>query len=138
MRQSQSVIVYGKPRGKGRPRFSYHGTYTDAVTTEYEGRIKKAWKCENNFCFDKVPTTVIINAFFPVPVSLSKRKRQAMFGSVCLTKPDADNIAKIVLDALNGGVGWKDDSQVTSLKVHKRYVMTDEEQPRIEVTVIGG
>ena len=35
-------------------------------------------------------------------------------------KPDADNIAKIVLDALNG-VAYEDDSQVINLSVQKRY-----------------
>lgn len=35
-------------------------------------------------------------------------------------KPDCDNIAKIVLDALNG-LAYDDDSQVTDLEVHKFY-----------------
>ena len=33
-------------------------------------------------------------------------------------KPDVDNIAKLVLDALNG-TAWVDDTQVTSLSVLK-------------------
>ena len=33
-------------------------------------------------------------------------------------KPDADNVAKSVLDALNG-VAWLDDAQVTHLSVRK-------------------
>ena len=33
-------------------------------------------------------------------------------------KPDVDNIAKNVLDALNG-LAWSDDSQITSLSVKK-------------------
>jgi Holliday junction resolvase RusA-like endonuclease len=35
-------------------------------------------------------------------------------------KPDADNIAKIILDALNE-VAWDDDAQVVQLSVCKRY-----------------
>ena len=35
-------------------------------------------------------------------------------------KPDCDNIAKAVLDALNG-LAYKDDSQVTELTVRKLY-----------------
>ena len=38
----------------------------------------------------------------------------------CTIKPDCDNIAKIVLDALNG-LAYDDDSQVTELEVHKFY-----------------
>ena len=33
-------------------------------------------------------------------------------------KPDIDNLAKFVLDALNG-VGYHDDSQIVKLEVHK-------------------
>ena len=35
-------------------------------------------------------------------------------------KPDADNLAKFVLDALNG-VYYKDDSQIYELIVRKQY-----------------
>ena len=146
MRQTQRVVVYGVPRGKGRPRFTRRGsTYTDAVTTEYEGRVKKAWICENNFSFDKAPTTISIKAFFPVPVSLSKKKRAALFGKPYLGKPDADNIAKIILDALLDErthlmrrVAFKDDAQVDTLTVQKLYVNSDEELPRVEIEVMGG
>ena len=37
-----------------------------------------------------------------------------------LYKPDLDNIAKIVLDSLNG-LAYKDDRQVVSLKIEKHY-----------------
>ena len=37
-----------------------------------------------------------------------------------VAKPDVDNLAKFVLDALNGTY-YKDDSQVCQLFVHKRY-----------------
>lgn len=39
-------------------------------------------------------------------------------------KPDADNVTKLVLDALNG-VAWADDAQVTDLNVHKKYRYRD-------------
>ena len=46
-------------------------------------------------------------------------------------KPDADNIGKVVLDALNK-VAFKDDNQVSSLFIEKRY-SEDEEKIEIEV-----
>lgn len=138
MVQTQKCVIYGRPRGKGRPRFTLKGrTYIDAVTTEYEGKVKRAWKSENNFTFDKSPTSVIIKAYFPVPVSLSKKKMAELFDRPCLLKPDADNIAKIILDALNS-VAWKDDAQIDVLLVQKRYVKSPEDQARVEVEVIGG
>lgn len=40
-----------------------------------------------------------------------------------LKKPDADNVAKIILDALNG-IAYLDDKQVVDLGVHKSYNAT--------------
>ena len=48
-------------------------------------------------------------------------------------KPDADNIAKIVLDALNG-VAWLDDAQVTSLTVVKLDRTRDPERLSVRIT----
>ena len=45
-------------------------------------------------------------------------------------KPDVDNLAKFVLDALNG-VYYQDDSQIDELHVHKKYGDTD--QVRVEL-----
>ncbi len=44
---------------------------------------------------------------------------------------DTDNLAKLVLDALNG-VAWLDDSQIVRLSVEKHV---DRENPRTEVEV---
>ena len=41
-----------------------------------------------------------------------------------ITKPDLDNAAKGILDALNG-VLWKDDSAVTTLMVQKKFAEMD-------------
>ena len=45
-------------------------------------------------------------------------------------KPDSDNLAKFVLDALNGTY-YRDDSQIYDLSVHKRY--GDVDSVRIEL-----
>ena len=45
-------------------------------------------------------------------------------------KPDTDNLAKFVLDALNG-VYYKDDSQIYCLTVEKRY--GDEDSVRVQL-----
>ena len=129
-------IVYGNPRGKARPRFFKNHAYTDAATTEYEGRVRRMWKSENFYKLPKQPTKVIIDAFFRVPVSLPKKRREALFNTPHLKKPDGDNIAKIILDALNT-VAWADDSQISTLYVRKMYVGSEDEQPRVEVTIIG-
>jgi Holliday junction resolvase RusA-like endonuclease len=46
-------------------------------------------------------------------------------------KPDTDNLAKFVLDALNGTY-YKDDSQIYSLTIEKCYA--DQDSTRIDLT----
>lgn len=46
------------------------------------------------------------------------------------SKPDLDNMEKLVLDALNGIV-WNDDAQITDVVKKKRYDVT----PRTEIVV---
>lgn len=73
------------------------------------------------------PIHLDVWANFEIPKSYSKKRRQECeIGNEMPTKkPDIDNIAKVVLDALNG-VAYHDDSQVTNLKVRKRYTIQAE------------
>lgn len=129
-------VVYGEPVAKGRPRFSSRGgfvrSYTPEKTLNYENLVKISF----DMCKDKEKIEgelqVIINAFFPIPKSTSKKKQQMMLdGSVHPTKkPDTDNIAKTILDALNGRA-FDDDKQVVVLHVEKHY----SNEPRVEVEI---
>lgn len=66
--------------------------------------------------------SVSIDAVFPVPAGWSRAtKRQDLAGLIKPSgKPDLDNIAKAVLDALNA-VAYTDDSKVVALHITKRY-----------------
>lgn len=122
-------IVDGKPQGKQRPRFSRISktVYTPNKTAKYEKQIAKAYtdsggKCIPADCY----VSVNVSAFFPVPKSYSKKKRED-----CLErrlrpdkKPDMDNILKVVLDALNR-VAYVDDKQVVELIGRKYYTESD-------------
>lgn len=122
-------IVDGKPQGKQRPRFSRISktVYTPTKTAKYEKQIAKAYtdsggKCIPADCY----VSVNVSAFFPVPKSYSKKKRED-----CLErklrpdkKPDMDNILKVVLDALNE-VAYEDDKQVVELIGRKYYTESD-------------
>jgi len=63
-----------------------------------------------------------IAAFFGVPKSASKRQRERMLnGEIpCTKRPDWDNIAKIVSDALNG-IAWDDDAHIVRGTVSKDW-----------------
>lgn len=65
---------------------------------------------------------VIICAVFTVPAKwpVAKKKLALRNEIAPEMKPDCDNVAKAILDALNG-IAYKDDSQVTELIVKKRF-----------------
>lgn len=125
--------VPGKAVGKQRPRFSRQGTavrtYTPRQTTEYEGLVKESYIAAGG---KKLEGTIgaTICGYFEPPRSTSKKQRQKMLsGEIGYTKKvDADNLAKSILDALNG-VAYDDDSQVCLLIVQKLYG----EKARVEV-----
>ena len=118
--------VPGEPRGKGRPRLGRSGhAYTPHTTAVYENLVKVCFKEEFP---DQTPldpavgVQVNICAYFPIPKSTSKKKRAEITQGFikCLKKPDCDNIAKIICDALNG-IAYHDDSQIYYLTIEKHY-----------------
>lgn len=122
-------IVDGKPQGKQRPRFSRlsRTVYTPAKTAKYEKQIAKAYTDSGGRCIPAdCYVSVNVSAFFPVPKSYSKKKRED-----CLErrlrpdkKPDMDNILKVVLDGLNRAA-YEDDKQVVELIGRKYYTESD-------------
>ena len=116
--------ILGKPLGKARPRVTRKGfTYTPQKTVNYESLIR--WTFQSEFPNHKPFEGYVeaeIKAIFDIPKSYSKKKTIELLNGICNYdhKPDLDNIAKIVLDSLNG-IAYKDDSQITVLKVIKEY-----------------
>ena len=120
-------FVPGQPVGKGRPRATVRAgrarLYTPAKTEKYEARV--ALFAQQAMAGRPVmagPVALSVTALFPIPPSWpKKRQAAARAGTEQHTKrPDADNCAKAILDGLNGVV-WKDDSQVVTLSIEKRY-----------------
>lgn len=120
-----SVELLGTPKGKARPRFTKSGrTYTPHTTAEYEKHIASEWHHQNpGWRPLEGAVQVRIFAYFAIPKNASKKKRQELDGAPCTKKPDADNIAKAVLDGLNG-TAYTDDAQVTDVLVLKRWDRT--------------
>lgn len=120
-------FVEGKPQGKARPRFSQksHTTYTPKNTADYEKRIRQAFT-EGRGEWNKLPSDcyacVRIQAQYSIPKSWSKRKKKEAIAGLIVptTKPDGDNILKVVLDALNG-LAYDDDRQVVKMGIIKVY-----------------
>lgn len=131
--------VYGEPRGKGRPRFSkVNGrtiTRTPDETVLYENLVRTEYRqqCRARKFDDHAALSVYIRAYFPIPASVSKKRRRLMEeGKILPTKrPDIDNLAKIVMDSING-IAYRDDAQVAVCSIAKLYG----EQPRVWVQII--
>jgi Holliday junction resolvase RusA-like endonuclease len=127
-------MVPGEPVGKGRPRVVRRGgftqTYTPEKTASYENLVKLEFQRQGGRMLKDGPVFLSIQAWYGIPKSASKRKREAMMGGLIrpTRKPDCDNVAKIIADALNG-LAWRDDSQVVSLHVSKQYA----EEPMVSV-----
>lgn len=129
-------IVPGEPKGKARPRVTRKGiTYTPQDTVNYETWVKECYviaRLENNYELLKSDLSVSLVVYYPLLKSMSKKVCvQALDGTIRPSKkPDCDNIAKIILDALNG-VAYIDDKQVVNLTIAKWYA----EEPRVEVII---
>lgn len=83
------------------------------------------------------PIAIRITAVYPRPGSITRKSRP---NPECAkgTKPDYDNIAKAITDALNGIV-YADDGQISDAIVHKRYAAGPSEASRgacVEVEIL--
>ena len=124
--------VYAKAVGKARPRvttrFGYAHAYTPAKTREFETLV--GWAAKRAMC-QRLPVAsgralfVQITVSLIPPLSWSRKRRSDVFGAFCSKKPDTDNVAKAILDAMNGIV-YEDDAQVAGLIVQKFYAEKDE------------
>ena len=132
------LTILGKPFGKQRPRVTTKGeyavAYTPKETVSYENLIKMTFqeKYGNEFEIIDFPMYVKIIAYFGMPKSFSeKTKSLALLNKIRPGKnPDADNIAKVVLDALNK-IAYTDDKLVVDLVVRKFYAVN----PRVEIVI---
>jgi Holliday junction resolvase RusA-like endonuclease len=140
------IIIPGEPTAKGRPKYSARNgfamAYTPARTVLTESTIALF---ASQAMAGRPPLssaiTIEITAYrakgMPGKATArpgSKARAEydaAQAGKLCpVTKPDVDNYAKAVCDALNGVV-FLDDAQITDLIVRKRYSSS----PRLSICV---
>ena len=119
--------VEGTAVPKQRPRISGRQAYTPKKTRDYEERVREAFR-SSHYGFVPVylkgtPIKACIEIIQGIPKSWSNSKHlKAERGEIVPVSRngDIDNIAKSILDALNGLV-YEDDCQVTTLIIHKKY-----------------
>jgi Holliday junction resolvase RusA-like endonuclease len=122
--------IAGTPRGKGRPRARlqqpkgrkpFAQIYTDEQTREYEEAVAKAARKAMAGAEPFTGALSVSLQFRLQPAkSMPKRERAPIIAGEVpyFGLYDADNLAKSMLDGMNG-VCWADDRQITRLFVVK-------------------
>jgi Holliday junction resolvase RusA-like endonuclease len=113
--------IPGNPMGKQRPVVTRRGTFTPSKTVNYENYIKELYiinkhpKLEGYIRLD-------VSAYYPIPKTTSKVKREKMLKGTLLPdkKPDLDNVLKSICDALNK-IAYDDDKQIVNMGITKYY-----------------
>ena len=129
--------VEGTPKPKKRPRFrQFNGivqSYTDKGTREYEDHVRLTSQTAMGTT-EPIETAVGVYLYIRLPIPKShpkKRTEDCLEGrEKPIKKPDIDNLAKSLLDGMNGVV-FKDDSQIVSLHCTKVY----SNEPGVDIMV---
>ena len=128
--------IPGKAQAKQRPRMGRSGiVYTPKETLVYENYVKM---CYSDYArqFEWLPyenqVKAEIDVLVAVPKSDSKTKKKAKIEGMIrpTVKPDCDNLAKSILDSLNG-LAYQDDKQVVELSIKKYYAENAEVRVRL-------
>lgn len=133
------------PKGQARARsraVNIGGSYRAMTYKSKEGRLAEAkfLECARGYAPGMPftgPLELYVFAWFPIPESYPKKRVQEMVSKnyAHTTKPDLDNIIKLVKDALNG-VFWVDDKQIYKVTAAKRYTMGD--LPGYQISIYEG
>jgi Holliday junction resolvase RusA-like endonuclease len=124
------LFIPGLPKGQPRPkaciRGRHAGVYDPGTAEEWKGIIRQEVKAK----WDGVPFSgpVNLNLVFNMPRPkghFGKNGLKVNAPRYHIGKPDADNLAKAVMDALSNLGVWADDSTVSLLVVDKQYCHPD-------------
>lgn len=132
--------IPGRITGKGRPRFARVGdairTFTDKRTLNTEALIRSlaSVAMRGRLPFSGPVELRVYICLNPAASWSNKRKRETIWVT---GRPDADNILKVVGDALNRVV-FNDDAQVASIIFQRTYVSDMPERVRVVVSDLGG
>lgn len=137
-----SFFVKGDPKGQPRPRAFARGGHAGV----YDPGTADAWKMEIRASASSVPAgekrkdrpvDLIMTFYFRRPKNDYKKdgSLKPSAPTYHTIRPDVDNLAKAVMDAMTHCGFWKDDSQVIRLEVIKRWAQGNLE-PGVNVELI--
>lgn len=129
MKPPISFFVSGHPKGQPRARATrrgnHAGVYDPGTADAWKSCVRSDWKAQPQEPWTG-PIYVRLTFFFPRPNGHFRTGKNASIlrdnaPNWHAAKPDADNAAKAVLDALTNAGAWADDAQVARLVVEKRW-----------------
>lgn len=113
--------IPGKPQPKQRARTVTGHSYTPERTVLYENWVRLCYGDRPKLTGPVVATIMLL---YEVPKSYSgARRKRCLAGEEYPTGKhlgDVDNVAKSILDSLNG-IAYHDDSQIVRLRIAKLY-----------------
>jgi Holliday junction resolvase RusA-like endonuclease len=128
-------FIPGTPKGQPRPkafsRGGHAGVYDPATANEWKQNVRDAAKkCGLKFS-ESEPLSLTLHFWIARPkghYGSGKKSHILKPGAPiwATSKPDSDNLAKAVMDALNDCGFWPDDSIVAELNIAKRYTNSRE------------
>ena len=119
-----------EPVPASRPRVARWGVYYLKAYEQFRTDMRKLLLQVKRTMLAE-PLKADISFFVRIPRSFSKKKRNEMDGTYCVSTMDLDNLEKAVYDSMNGHV-YLDDKQIVEHTTRKKWV---KDNPRIEVTI---
>lgn len=117
-------IPKGQPRVKAFTRGKHAGVYDPGTANEWKASVAAAFKEHHGLSLD-CPVAVVINLHMPRPKGhFGAKGLKSSAPRYHMSKPDLDNAAKAILDAMTDFQFWKDDTVCVELLVRKLWTET--------------
>lgn len=147
MKEPISFFVTGEPKGQPRPRACIRGkragVYDPGTAVQWKACVGAAWiryqDTHGPVEPHAGPVALALTFTIARPAShYGSGKNAAMLKpsapAIPTGKPDFDNLAKAVADELTNCGAWRDDAQISSCIIRKRYADTAAQGCRVTIT----
>jgi Holliday junction resolvase RusA-like endonuclease len=121
------ITIYGDPCATERIRFdtrrgiAYKPTKTRKAMARYVMLIKQHIRKHSLVKIADVPIKVEIDCYHERPKRLL-RKKDPIIPILKTTKPDVDNLSKLIMDSATQAGLWEDDNLIVDLSIRDWYV----------------
>lgn len=143
-----TFCVEGDPKPQPRPRAFARQVGGVAVARVYDAGTAEGWKARVVVAGapHRPPSPIVDPLQVEIHFRFARPKGHYRTGKnahllasdspVChSSKPDLDNLAKAVLDALTQDGWWRDDSQINGIAITKRWIADASERPGCSISI---